>query len=165
MDLKASSIGRKYCRLRTECYWGKLYVLICRERTDWPRWPWSGSLDPCFVNTWQCDSWDHLLLCVHLTCACWALGQFCSVNTHKLHLKSPCAILWSHYGCVVAVCPVGQPQENIVSLLLLQLLCQPGENKHVCSSCDSLGFLAASPLMPCLPRVHKQWDTVARHGQ
>ena len=39
--------------------------------------------------------------------------------------------------------------------LLLWLLCQSRENKCVYSSYDSLSFLPASPLMPCLPWVQR----------
>ena len=46
------------------------------------------------------------------------------------------------------VCPLGQPWATTACLLLLWLLCQLGENKHVCSSSGSLSFLAASRLMP-----------------
>ena len=56
------------------------------------------------------------------------------------------AILWLR--------PLGQPQENTACLLLLQLLCQPREDKLICSSYTS-SSLPASPLMPCLPWI--QW--------
>lgn len=81
---------------------------------------------------------------MHLTCTCLATGHFCPVNICKLHLKSPCGYIMAAYGCVMAMCPMGQPRESIASLLLLQLLCQPGDNKHVCGSYDSVGFLSAS---------------------
>ena len=42
-----------------------------RVRANLPRWwwsgalaPWSLALAPCFVNTWLCNSWDHIALCM-----------------------------------------------------------------------------------------------------
>ena len=58
----------------------------------------------------------------------------------------------------MAVCQLRQPRENTVCLLL-RLLCQPGENEQ-CSSCDSLSFLPASLLAPCLPWVQRTVCTV-----
>ena len=40
-------------------------------------------------------------------------------------------------------------RENATCLLLLQLLGQSAENKHVCSSYGSSSFLLVFPLVPC----------------
>ena len=52
---------------------------------------------------------------------------------------------WRPY-CFVTAVSIGSAMrgENIDCLLLLLLLCQPGENKHVCSSYSSSSLLPAS---------------------
>ncbi|XP_045020063.1 methylated-DNA--protein-cysteine methyltransferase isoform X1 [Bubalus bubalis] len=67
----------------------------------------------------------------------------------KHHLRCPC-------GCLVAASAGSTSRgEAPACLLLLRLLCQPAEIKHVCSSCGSSSFLPASLLSPGLPWVQR----------
>lgn len=51
-------------------------------------------------------------------------------------------------------------RENTACRLLLRLLCQSGESKHVCNFYVSLSFLPAFPLMLYLPWVQQTVYTV-----
>ncbi|XP_055417027.1 methylated-DNA--protein-cysteine methyltransferase isoform X2 [Bubalus kerabau] len=68
----------------------------------------------------------------------------------KHHLRCPC-------GCLVAASAgsTSRGEAPACLLLLLRLLCQPAEIKHVCSSCGSSSFLPASLLSPGLPWVQR----------
>ena len=119
--------------------------------------PTAPHLAPRFVNTWLCDSWHHLQHCASVWwCTHLAVCHFCSV-----YLKSPrgclMSVLWPCYGRIrdmLWLCLLGQPQEN-AACLLLQLLCQSGENKYVCSFYNSLSFLPA--LLFAYPGFSEQW--------
>ena len=91
---------------------------------------------------------------------------FCAVLMCKLHLE-----IRVIYCCIMAI-SVGSAMrgENIKCLLLcllvsqerilLWLLCQPGENKHVCSSCSSLSLLLV--YCPCFVYLgfNDEYDSV-----
>ena len=57
--------------------------------------------------------------------------------------------MWLRYGCVRWV----NHERREYSVSVLWLLHQAGENKCVCSSYDSLSFLSASLIVPCLGLV------------
>ena len=116
-------------------------------------------LVPCFVNNdfaWLCNSWDHLQ---HRTCTSrgthlvghWLL---CVVWLHGFTMKAPAAaasvpqlsgimlvlcevMLWLHYGYVMAAALARREA-------VLWPPCQPGGNKHVCSSYGSWCLLPTS---------------------
>ena len=50
-------------------------------------------------------------------------------------------LLWLYYGYVVAAAPAAASARRKA---VLWLPCQPGDNKHVCSSYGSLSLLPAS---------------------
>ena len=117
--------------------------------------PHSFLLTPGFVNTWWCNSWNHLQHCACASqCTHLVMGHFCPVNVYKLHLKSPCV----HLVATLWLCLLGQPQEN-TECPLLQLLCQSGESKHVHSSTAPWVLFQ----LPCSCLAYhgfsKQWDT------
>ena len=88
--------------------------------------PHSFLLTPGFVNTWLCNSWNHLQHCACTSqCTHLVMGHFRPINIYKLHLKSPCI----HFVATLWLCLLRQPQENI-AYLLHWLLHQSGENKH-----------------------------------
>ena len=81
----------------------------------------------------------------------------------KHHLRCPC-------GCLVAASAgsTSRGEAPACLLLLLRLLCQPAEIKHVCSSCGSSSFLPASLLSPGLPWVQRtevQQETLGAGGR
>ena len=85
--------------------------------------PHSFLLTPGFVNTWWCNSWNHLQHCACASqCTHLVMGHFCPVNIYKLHLKSP----WVH---ITAAFTGSNTREYNMSTA--QLLSQPRENKHV----------------------------------
>ena len=88
--------------------------------------PHSFLLTPGFVNTWWCNSWNHLQHCACTSqCTHLVMGHFCPINIYKLHLKSPCV----HLVATLWLCLLGQPQENIAYLLHWPPH-KRGENKH-----------------------------------
>ena len=67
------------------------------------------------------------------------------------------AILLLHYGYVVATAMAAASARREA---VLQLPCQPGECKQVCSSYSSLSLLLGFWLMPCLPWFQRTVWTV-----
>ena len=124
-------------------------------------------LGPCSVKNyfaWLCNSWDRLW---HCACAC-LVGLLCAVRLYGHHLVRLCccigatlgwhrgyvmAVLWLCYGYVVAAATAAASARREA---VLRLLCQPGENKHICSSCGSSCLLPAS----YLPWVQQTVQTV-----
>ena len=67
------------------------------------------------------------------------------------------AELWLHRGYPVAAAPADVPTSREA---VSRLLCQPGENKCVCSSYLSSGLLPAFYFVLCLPWVQPTVQTV-----
>ena len=128
--------------------------------------PWPLALATHFVNNdYVTAEITYSTAHAHHEVPTW-LRILCAVCLYELHLE------WQYYCYLMAVF-VGSAMrgENIVCLLLW-LLCQPGENRYVCSFCGSLNVLPACLLAPCLAWV--QWTvctvrysettgTVSRH--
>ena len=107
-----------------------------------------------YMVMWQLTS----LIALHTRIMMYPLGRGPLLLWYP---KSPggclMSVLQPCYGRVRDVlwlCLLGQPQEN-TECLLLQLLCQSGENKRVCSFYDSLHFLPA--LLVAYPGFSEQW--------
>ena len=107
-----------------------------------------------YMVMWQLT----LLTAPHIRIMMYPLGR---VPLLLWYLKSPGVCLMSvlrpshgRIRDVLWLCLLGQPQEN-TACLLLQLLCQSGENKRVCSFYDSLPFLPA--LLVAYPGLSEQW--------
>ena len=88
---------------------------------------------------------------------------------HKKLASSPatlcCGTMWTppkkrqHYYCISALSVGSTTRGDNVACLLLWLLHQPGENKHVFSSYGSSGIFPASLLVHCLPWVQRTVST------
>ena len=100
-------------------------------------------LAPCSVNNdfaWLCNSWAHLQ---HCACTSWGTRLVTSYPMHYACMSSTlkalaAAALELHWSDTrVMLC-------EVMLWRLLQLTCQPGKNKHICSSYGSSRLLPAS---------------------
>ena len=73
------------------------------------------AIAPCFINTWLCNSWDHLQHWACMSrCTRLATGHFRSVNIYKLHLKSHCSY-------IIAVSTGSTTRESSVSAVMVAM--------------------------------------------
>ena len=126
-----------------------------------PRWhgqalpPTASRSCPTFCKQGLCTSWDHLALHMHimrLSLGHWLLWTMSftmralAAAASGLHWSGIMVmlyeiILWPHYGYVVAAALTAVSARRKA---VWWLLCQPGENKCVCSSYISSHLLPAS---------------------
>ena len=98
----------------------------------------SGSLIPRFVNN-DCVTAEIVYSTAHLVTR-YLPGHTVGSGTRG---KRPCCVRLC-CGCCCGCCIRASRKA------VLRLPCQPGENKHVCSSYSSSSLLPASQLTPCL---------------
>ena len=122
-----SCIIQKIIAQRSNAGESKLAKMVC-----------SGSLIPRFVNN-DCVTAEIVYSTAHLVTR-YLPGHTVGSGTRG---KRPCCVRLC-CGCCCGCCIRASRKA------VLRLPCQPGENKHVCSSYSSSSLLPASQLTPCL---------------